>query len=69
MRSILAVATVRGVDELLRVIADTVLKDDLHFFNIRNRCAWIAFDDHEVRIFPGGNGSNLILLAQVDGPV
>ena len=69
VRSILAVASVYGIDELLRVIADAVLKDDLDLFNIRNRCGWIAFDDHEVCILAGGDGSDLALLAQVDRPV
>jgi hypothetical protein len=33
VQSILAVASVRGIDERLRIIAGLVLKDDLYLFN------------------------------------
>ena len=67
--SVLAVASFCRINQLLRIIADAVLKDDLHLFNIGNRCSWITFDDHKVRIFPDANGSDLVLLAQIDCPV
>src|SRR6266853_1635506 len=66
MRSILPVASLHGINEFLRVVANAVLKNHLYIFNIRNPGSRIALDEHEISILAGGNRSDLVLPAEVD---
>ncbi len=47
-----------GLDQLLRVPADAVLKDDLDFFDIVNICCRISFDHHQIGLFSNSNGTD-----------
>ncbi len=48
--SVLPVSAFHRIQELLRVVADAILEDNFHFFNIRNLFRRIALDHHHIRI-------------------
>src|SRR5581483_647028 len=64
-KSILSVPTSYRIQQLFRVVADTVLEYDLHFLNILNPPRGIALDDDQVSILSNRNRSNLLLPSQI----
>src|SRR5437660_9746071 len=63
--SVLAVASLHRIDQLLRIVADAVLENDFNIFHVRDMRCWIAFYDYEVCILSRGDRSDLVLLTHI----
>src|ERR1700733_14424992 len=52
-------------NQLGRIITNSILKDRLHVFDVFNLLRWIAFDYHQVRLFPGRDRPDAVQLPQI----
>src|SRR5688572_16740595 len=56
--------SLHGLDQLLRVVADAVFEDDLHFLDVENVGGGVSFDNHQVSLFARSDGPDAGVLAQ-----
>src|SRR5271163_3386489 len=67
--SILSISSSDGVQQLLRVVADTVLEDNFDIFDVGNLLRWISLDHHQVGVLSRSHRADLLVSTQVNGAV
>src|SRR2546425_683111 len=53
-----------SINHLGRIVADAVLKNDLHFFDVADIGRWVAANHNQIRDFPRRERSHLVELAE-----
>src|SRR5215210_2084581 len=57
------------LDQFLRVIADSILEDDLDLLDVADIRGRISFHHHQVSLLPDGDGADMRLLTKKPGTV